>query len=185
MIRKLLCLFVLLILCAAGTVTAEDTQIGPGNWAFIHAPEESALLLREDGTAVFEGREYSWTDDGEFLRLAAESGEEITLRFVITGEKILLYIPAEFVRMEGYTGEGLLGVWTGKEHEGSTFIFRDDEMFLEDGTFTGSYRVDLEAGTFLLVYSQYFDDTLCYFRMDGNDSLTVEYPWTMVETQAP
>ena len=36
-----------------------------------------------------------------------------------------------------------------------------------------------------VIYSQYFDDTLCYFRMDGNDALTVEYPWTMVETQAP
>ena len=185
MIRKLLCLLILFVLCAAGTASAEGAQIGPGDWAFIHAPQESVLLLREDGTAVFEGQEYSWTGDGEILRLAAESGEEITLRFVTAGEKTLLYIPTEFVRMEGYTGEGLLGVWTGKEHEGSTFIFRDDGLFLEDGTFTGSYRVDREAGTFLLIYSQYFDDTLCYFRMDGNDALTVEYPWTMVETQAP
>ena len=113
MIRKLLCLLILFVLCAAGTASAEGTQIGPGDWAFIHAPEESVLLLREDGTAVFEGQEYSWTGEGEFLRLEAESGGEITLRFVVTGEKTLLYIPTDFVRMEGYTGEGLLGVWTG------------------------------------------------------------------------
>ena len=99
MIRKLLCLLILFVLFAAGTASAEGAQIGPGDWAFIHAPQESVLLLREDGTAVFEGQEYSWTGDGEILRLAAESGEEITLRFVTAGGKTLLYIPTEFVRM--------------------------------------------------------------------------------------
>ena len=97
----------------------------------------------------------------------------------------MLYIPTEYVRAEGYFREGLPGVWTGKGEGKSSFIFRDDGMFLEDGTFIGTFRTDPEAGTILLAYSQYFDDTLCYFRMDGNDALTVDYPWTMVETQAP
>ena len=185
MIRKLVCLLLLFALCAAGTAVSESTQITAGDWAFIHAPEESVLLLREDGTAVFKGQEYSWTGDGEFIRLASESGEEISLRFVTTEEKTLLYIPKEYVRAEGYSREGLPGVWTGKGEGKSSFIFRDDEMFLEDGTFIGTFRVDEEAGTILLAYSQYFDDTLCYFRMDGNDALTVDYPWTMVETKAP
>ena len=185
MIRKLVCLLLLFALCAAGTAVSESTQITAGDWAFTHAPEESVLLLREDGTAVFKGQEYSWTGDGEFIRLAAEGGEEISLRFVTTEEKTLLYIPKEYVRAEGYSREGLPGVWTGKGEGKSSFIFRDDEMFLEDGTFIGTFRVDEEAGTILLAYSQYFDDTLCYFRMDGNDALTVDYPWTMVKTQAP
>lgn len=185
MIRKLLCLLLLFALCATGTAVSESAQINPGDWAFIHAPEESVLLLREDGTAVFRGRDYSWTGEGEFIRLAAGDGEELALRFQVSEDKTLLYIPTEFIRMEGYTGEGLYGAWIGKEHEGSTFVFRDDDMFLEDGTFTGTFRTDPEAGTFLLVYSQYFDDTLCYFHMDGNDTLTVDYPWTMVQTQTP
>lgn len=184
MIRKLVCLLLLFALCAVGTAVSESTQITAGDWAFTHAPEESVLLLREDGTAVFKGQEYSWTGDGEFIRLAAEGGEEISLRFVSTEEKTLLYIPTEYIRAEEYPGEGLYGAWIGKEHEGSTFIFREDNRFLEDGTFTGTFRIDEEAGSFLLVYIRYFDDTLCYFHMEGNDALTVDYPWTMVETQA-
>ena len=84
MIRKLVCLLLLFALCAVGTAVSESTQITAGDWAFTHAPEESVLLLREDGTAVFKGQEYSWTGDGEFIRLAAEGGEEISLRFVST-----------------------------------------------------------------------------------------------------
>ena len=99
MIRKLVCLLLLFALCAVGTAVSESTQITAGDWAFTHAPEESVLLLREDGTAVFKGQEYSWTGDGEFIRLAAEGGEEISLRFVTTEEKTLLYIPKEYVRL--------------------------------------------------------------------------------------
>ena len=40
------------------------------------------------------------------------------------------------------------------------------------------------TAAFLLVYPQYFDDTLCYYRMEENDTMTVEYPWPLVETQA-
>ena len=185
MIKKLVCLLLLFALCAAGTAVSESTQITAGDWAFIHAPEESVLLLREDRTAVFRGAECSWTGDGELIHLIPEEGGEITLRLVTTEEKTVLYIPTEYVRAEGYIREGLPGVWTGKEAGKSSFIFRDDSVFLEDGTFTGTFRVDEEAGTILLVYSQYFDDTLCYFRMDGNDALTVDYPWTVTETQAP
>ena len=101
MIRKLVCLLLLFALCAVGTAVSESTQITAGDWAFTHAPEESVLLLREDGTAVFKGQEYSWTGDGEFIRLAAESGEEISLRFVTTEEKTLLYIPTEYKHGSG------------------------------------------------------------------------------------
>ena len=86
-IRKLVCLLLLFALCAVGTAVSESTQITAGDWAFTHAPEESVLLLREDGTAVFKGQEYSWTGDGEFIRLASESGEEISLRFSISARR--------------------------------------------------------------------------------------------------
>ena len=181
MIRKLVCLLLLFALCAAGTAVSESTQITAGDWAFIHAPEESVLLLREDGTAVFKGQEYSWTADGEFIRLAAEGGEEISLRFVTTEVKTLLYIPKEYVRAEGYSREGLPGVWTGKGEGKSSFIFRDDEMFLEDGTFIGTFRVDEEAGTIKLMYDDPIEDTVIYFTLNGDD-MTIEYPWPMVRT---
>ncbi len=161
-----------------------------GEWAFNHNPEETVLLVREDGTAGYEGRSFLWEDDGEFLLLTEDgTGETVSLRYSAEEEKVLLYLPQVYVRVEDIPGEGLIGAWIGQETEGSTFIFREDHRFLEDGTFTGTFRIETDesdpaTGTFLLVYPQYFDDTLCYFRLEGNNLLTVEYPWPLVERQA-
>ncbi len=185
-IRKtaFLTLVMILILGILPAAQAESTGFRPGDWAFNHEPEKSVLLLREDGTAVWQGQECAWQDDGGYLHLKPEDGEEITIRYQATAEKTLVWLPAEYVRAEGVPGEGLAGAWIGKESEGSTFIFREsDHMFLEDGTFTGTFTEDPEAGTLLLAYIQYFDDTLCYFRLEGNDVLKMEYPWPLVETQ--
>ena len=185
-LRKVLC-FVCLAVClipfsAFGTEAASPLV---GDWAFNYEPETSVLLIREDGTAEFDGRMFIWEDDGFFLLLTDEnSGETISLRYMLKEETILLYLPKVYLRMEGIPGEGLIGVWTGQESEGSSFIFREDHRFLEDGTFTGTFQEDLEAGTFLLIYPQYFDDTLCYYRMEGTDTMMVEYPWPLTETQA-
>lgn len=176
-------LVLILVFSICVAALAEETAFRPGDWAFDYAPEQSVLLLREDGTAVYEGQECRWTDDGTFLRLTAEGGEETAIRYLVTEKKTILYFPKVYVRVENDPGEGLIGAWVGRETKGSTFIFRKDGMFLEDGTFTGTFRTDPEAGTFLLVYIKYFDDTLCYYRMEGNDVLTVDYPWPMVERQ--
>ena len=176
---------VLVILLCFSVIAAGYAEGFPaGDWAFIHAPEESVLLLREDGTAVLKGREYTWQDDAEngFLRFASD-GEETSLRYLVTEDKVQLYFPAEYNRVEDVPGEGLIGAWIGKDSEMSTFIFRQDNMFLEDGTFTGTFRQDKDTGSLLLTYVKYFDDTLCYFSLEGNDVLKVDYPWSMVETQ--
>ena len=143
-------LVILLCFAAIATVCAEGFPVG--DWAFIHAPEESVLLLREDGTAVLSGQECTWQDDSGsgFLRFMI-GGEETSLRYHVAEGKVLLYFPVEYVRAEDDPGEGLLGAWVGKESEKSTFIFREDGMFLEDGTFTGTFRVDQEAGSGLHV----------------------------------
>ena len=186
-IRKtaFLTLVMILILSMIAAASAESAGFRPGDWAFNHEPEKSVLLLREDGTAVWKGKDCTWQDDGEYLHLATGNGEEVSLRYRTAEGKTLIWLPVEYVRAEGVPGEGLIGAWIGKESEGSTFIFREsDHMFLEDGTFTGTFRTDPEAGTVLLVYLQHlFDDTLCYFRLEGNDILKMEYPWPLVETQ--
>ena len=176
-------LVLILIFSLSVAALADEAVFKPGDWAHDYAPEESVLLLREDGTAVYQGKECSWSDDGEFLRLTAKGGEETVLRYLVREEKTYLYFPAVYVRTENDPGEGLIGAWIGRESEGSTFIFRNDGMFLEDGTFTGYFKTDEEAGTFLLIYLKYFDDTLCHYRLEGNDVLIVEYPWPMVERQ--
>jgi len=169
--------------CVFAFAVAYSESFPPGEWAFNYAPEEAVLLLREDGTAVFKGQDYSWKDDGVRILFSREDGEEFTLRYLVAEKKVLLYLPTVYIRAEDDPGEGLTGAWIGKEAEGSTFIFREDGMFLEDGTFAGVYQVDQEAGTFLLIYPDYFDDTLCYFRLEGNDTLAVEYPWPLVKKE--
>ena len=184
-IRKIvfLALAGILILGIMAAASAEAAGFRPGDWAFNHEPEKSVLLLRDDGTAVWQGQECAWKDDGEYLHLVQDNGEDIPIRYLATEEKTLIWLPTEYVRAEGIPGEGLLGAWIGKESAGSTFIFREDGMFLEDGTFTGTFTVDPEKGSVLLVYIKYFDDTLCYFSLEGNDILKMEYPWPLVETQ--
>lgn len=184
--RMLLCSAALVLLFAVCSIcAAEKAETGrfpAGDWAFNYDPAVSVLEIREDGTAVFQNAAYRLEDDGTFLTLTDGEAEH-RFRYLVTDEKILLYLPQEYVRAEGVPGEGLTGAWVGKETAGSTFIFREDERFLEDGTFTGSYQVDQENGTVLLTYIRYFDDTLCYFSLEGEDSLTVDYPWPMVEKQ--
>ena len=177
-------LLLILILFISGAASAENAGFRPGDWAFNYEPGKSVLLLREDGTAVWKEQQCTWQDDGEYLHLIPENGEGISIRYQITADEALIWLPIEYRRAEGVPGEGLIGAWVGKESEGSTFIFREtDHMFLEDGTFTGTFRTDPEAGTVLLVYLQYFDDTLCYFSLEGNDVLKMEYPWPLVATQ--
>ena len=184
-LKKAVFLFLVLVLLAGfAAAGAEEAGFRPGDWAFNHAPETSVLVLREDGTGVFQGVSCIWEDDGTFLHLTAETGEELSLRYLTSEERTVIYLPAEYVRVEGDAHEGVFGSWKGKTSEGSTFIFRqEDKRFLEDGTFTGTFRADPEEGTILLVYIGGFGDTLLYYSQEGNDSLTVEYPWPLVETQ--
>ena len=184
-LKKVAFLILVLILFCVSVAAADETAgLGPGDWAFNHAPEESVLLLQEDGTGAFYGLPCSWKDDGSFLYLTVEDGTEIALRYLAADGKTTIWLPAEYVRAEGDANEGIMGAWKGKNKSGNTFIFREEDMrFLEDGTFTGSFTVDPEAGTVRLVYIGGFEDAVLYFRQDGNDDLKIEYPWTLTETQ--
>ena len=177
-LKKVSFLFLVLILLVVSVAPAEETPgFRPGDWAFNHAPETSVLVLREDGSGAFYGLPCSWEDDGEFLHLTAEDGAETLLRYKVTEEQTTIWLPAEYSRVEGDAHKGVNG-------SGSSFIFREeDNMFLEDGTFTGTFRVKPEEGTIQLIYIGGFGDALLYFSQEGNDDLKVEYPWILVETQ--
>lgn len=183
--KKACFLFLVLILLTVSLAAAAgDAGFRSGDWAFNHAPEETVLSLQEGGAGTFYGLPCSWEDDGEFLRLVSEDGAETLIRYRVTDEQATIWLPAEFSRIEGDAHKGVSGSWKGKNGSGNTFIFREeDHMFLEDGTFTGTYRVDPEAGTIQLVYIGGFGDALLYFTQEGNDDLKVEYPWILVETQ--
>ena len=177
-------ILVMILLVVTFTVTAEEVAFRPGDWAFNHAPEETVLSFQEDGTGAFYGIPCRWEDDGTFLHLTLETGAEFFLRYRMADEHAIIWLPAEYVRAEGDAHEGVAGSWKGKNGSASTFIFREeDNMFLEDGTFTGTFKADSEAGTIRLAYIGGFGDALLYFIQEGNDDLKIEYPWTLVRTE--
>ena len=174
----LLCFFVCVVSCAE---PLPEEGFPMGEWSLADKPEEPVLRVSADGTALYNGTEYTWEDDGQFLLLADAEGESLRLRYLVTGKTVYLYLGSGYTRKEGTAGEGIVGVWNRDGSQRSFFEFTANQRFLEDGVFDGRYEVDYENGSFTLIYPMYFDDTVCYFLQEG-DSMTIEYPWTLTET---
>ena len=151
-----------------------------GEWGFADKPEELVLRVGEDGTALYQGTEYACEDDGQFLLLTDGEGEMLRLRYLVTDKTVYLYLGSGYTRKEGTAGEGIVGVWNLDGSERSFFEFTANQRFLEDGVFDGRYEVDDANGSFTLAYTMYFDDTVCYFRQDG-EHMVIDYPWALAE----
>ena len=149
-----------------------------GKWAYNYEPESSALVLKADGTAEYEGQHYDrFTYDGATLELSCTDGPAAQIRCIVDDKGLIVYKRTDY-HCEG-THEGLAGVWKSDEG-GWSYEFNSEGAFLEDGTFSGKYILDDSSGIFNLQYADgQFADTLCYYSIDG-DRLSVEYPWRMV-----
>ncbi len=150
-----------------------------GSWAYSHDKEKAIVIFCKDGSAQYEGKDYSYEYDSEFIKLKAGSGETIQLRYALNKGGMYLYSNTEYT----YDSEGvpvdLVGEWVCQEKNWS-YSFTDKGTFLEDGYFPGYYTVDEANSTLKLVYNDQFEDTICYFRLEG-DKLYIEYPWPMVK----
>ena len=176
-------LLFLRLLPAASAGKAEPFPL-LGDWAFNHAPDTSVLLVREDGTAVYDGRDWTWQADETVLTLTDAAGNAFPIRYTAKDGAVQIYLPAEYTRRDKLEDAEIWGAWINDRSDLSSFVFEKDGRFMEDGTFVGRYQVDPEAGTFLLQYQPaYFGDTLCYFVREG-DHMTVFYPWMVVAVQA-
>ena len=178
--------FLVIFCLAAASSFSEDVFPLIGDWAFHHAPENSVLLVREDGTAVYDGKDWTWKGDETFLRLTGPEGQKVSIRYEAEEDSMKVYLPGEYTRRDKLTDEEIWGAWIRDGSEQSSFVFEKDKRFLEDQVFQGNYEVDTEAGTILLMYlpKGYFADTLCYFdREAGSDHMTVYYPWPMTATK--
>ena len=173
-----------LVLCLSMTAAACAEGFPAGEWAFAEKPDVPVLRVNEDGTALYGGLDCTWEDDGRFLLLTNAEGQTLSLRYLVTEKRPFLYVTFGYTRKEGTEGEGIIGVWDQDGSEKSFFEFTANHRFLEDGVFDGTYEVDYENGSFTLIYPMYFDDTVCYFRQDGN-RMILEYPWPLAETAAP
>ena len=154
-----------------------------GQWAFSYAPETVILQVSDDGKAVYQEKEYIWESTDGFLILTDAEGNTFSLRYLISEDQKIIYPQTAYHRGKEVDGQkGLIGIWEGVK-DGSSFVFTPAGYFLEDNSFSGNYMMNEEEGTFLLHYGDIFADTLCYYAIDGDDILTVEYPWPITEAQ--
>lgn len=150
-----------------------------GKWAYIHDETTTVLQLKDDGKAVFHEEKYTWDCDGEFISLTDNKGTATALRYAWDDQDIYLYEQTIYT-CQG-THDGLIGKWVSEKDHWS-FEFTTNGTFDEDGYFPGHYSVDEAAGTFRLAYNDPFEDTTCYYQING-DELLVEYPWHMVSAK--
>ncbi len=178
----LVIVLILLAMTACGknnTALSEEAQKICGSWAYNHDKETAIAVFREDGTAQYEGKDYSFECDGQFIQLKDKKGDTIQLRYAFNDEGIYLYSNNTYTFSGEGEPDGLVGEWSCAEKKWS-YSFTEQGTFMEDGFFPGYYTVDDKNSTFKLVYNDQFEDTVCYFQLEGN-KLSIEYPWRMVK----
>lgn len=166
---------------STGDEISEQAKEICGSWAYIHDKATEVAQFNEDGSAMYEGKVYTFDCDDTFVTLTSTDGETTKLRYEVTDEGMNLYSNNTYTYIEEGTPDSIIGQWECKDKKW-TYYFTDKGTFMEDGCFPGHYTVDSDNSTFTLVYNDPFDDTVCWFKLDGN-KLTIEYPWPMVHTE--
>lgn len=182
--KRLVAIFLIAVLmllagCGAASVS-EQAQAITGKWAYIHDEETVILRLKSDGVASFHDKDYTYDCDDEYIYLKAED-DELALRYKVDGDKLYIYEQTTYKYDGEGEPEGLIGQWSCAEKKWK-FEFTDDGTFMEDGYFPGYYIVDEAEGSFKLIYNDQFEDTVCYYKITG-DELMLEYPWCMVKAK--
>ena len=160
----------LAVLTACG-VTAEK-------WAYIHEPGEEILSLASNGKAVYKGTGYTYTKDDSYIHLKGKDNSTADLRYVMDGDRMILYEAAVYYREGGETEDGIYGLWK-QENGRNLFQFTKDGKFSEENIFYGHYGLDKDNGTIKLMYDEPIEDALLYYTLEG-DTLTIDYPWPLV-----
>jgi len=153
-----------------------------GSWAYSHDKETPAVIFRSDGTAQYEGKDYTFESDGQFIELKDKENETKKLRYVLEKDDMYLYSTNTYILDGTKNQDGLTGKWKCSEKNWS-FEFTKEGTFMEDGFFPGHYIVNEEESSIKLMYNDHFEDTVCYYQIDG-DELSIEYPWRMVDVNA-
>ena len=171
------------ILAAILTMTAMLAGCGKTeHWAYNHEPDKDALVLYDNGKAELDGESFTYTKNETVISLTDASGNTVDHRYITDDahDQIYFYKSAVYHRGEEEKGAGIIGVWT-QDNGRNTFQFTKDGTFSEENIFFGHYRLDKQAGTIKLMYSDPIEDTLLYYTLDG-DEMIIDYPWPMVKT---
>ena len=76
---------VLIAAAACGCQKSETLE----SWAYSYESETEALKLCNNGTAVFDGNDYTYTKDNEYIDLKDKNGQEIKMRYTVSGKQSL------------------------------------------------------------------------------------------------
>ena len=178
----LVIMLIMLFMTACGknaTAKSNEAKGICGSWAYTHDKETAIAVFHKDGTAQYEGKDYSFECDSQFIKLKDKDDKTIKLRYLVDDVGMYLYSNTTYTFSGKGEPHGLVGEWSCKEKNWS-YSFTEAGTFMEDGFFSGNYTIDDENSTFKLVYKDQFEDTVCYFQVDDG-KLQIEYPWPMVK----
>jgi hypothetical protein len=178
----LVIMLIMLFMTSCGKNTnakSNDVKGIIGSWAYTHDKEKAIAVFHKNGTAQYEGNEYSFECDSQFIKLKNKDGKTLKLRYLLNDKGMYLYSNTTYTFSGKGEPDGLVGEWSCAEKNWS-YSFTEEGTFEEDGFFSGNYTVDDKNSTFKMVYDDKFEDTVCYFQIhDGK--LQIEYPWPMVK----
>lgn len=179
-VKRNITILIAMALMVLSLVGCSQKIEGPfiGSWSYIHDEENIALLLKDNGKAVLDGIDYTYTVSEPYLVFKSKDGTETKMRYVMDDEEMIFYKPNVYEFSGEGKPEGLVGVWKDPKDKWS-FEFTAEGTFMEDGYFPG-YFIDNGDGSIKMVYNDQFPDATMYYSIEGNE-LLVEYPWTMIK----
>ena len=150
------------------------------SWAYDYEPGTEVIALYQNEYGVYKGERYDYEKDDKYITFKKGS-EEIKLRYMMDGDKMLLYETSVYTAAEDVKPGSIVGTWL--QENGWSYIFSETGEFSEEGIFFGHYSVDETNGTIKLMYEDPVPDIYLYYKLDGN-SLTIDYPWPMTHTES-
>lgn len=179
----LLCL--VLVLVTALTACTKDSEVKyndsfVGRWGYIHEPEKEAFVLKDNGKAILDEKEYTYTKKDETTLLLTDKDGNVTeMAIAPDGEdEMYIYKTQKYSYMGEGTPDGLVGTWNALDSNLS-FEFTAQGEFKEDGYFPGYYLPSDDNTSLKLIYNDHFEDTTIFYSIEGKE-LTVRYPWKMI-----
>ena len=150
--KSLVLLLTLSIIAAVFTGCSGDKNPLVGEWAYLHDKETTAFTVTSKGKANLDGVEYDCTYDDSFITLSASDSKTQKLRYILTDEGLVLYKSTDYT----YSGDGtptdVVGRWDCTPNSWS-YDFTANGEFVEDGFFSGTYKVNTSDGTIVLDYN--------------------------------
>ena len=90
-VKRNITILIAMALMVLSLVGCSQKIEGPflGSWAYIHDEENIALLLKDNGKAVLDGIDYTYTVSEPYLVFKAKDGTETKMRYVMDDDEMI------------------------------------------------------------------------------------------------